>query len=164
MTAPLCGSVSIPPLAMAATRWSTSCGMPAASAFCRNVSLIAASAMLSPPEAEPVMPASDVTVRASLTSTFGTTLSASATTRKPGSAAMTAPNPYSEAVFIAASKAPAMALREPSAKRVVTGFQASTSTLKMPTSSAPSTAQTAATLATSCTTATGLLPEAGVNE
>ncbi len=61
---------------------------------------MAASAMDMPPDAEPVMPASVVTVTASLTSGLGMALKASLTTRKPGKAAMTAPKPYSEAVFI----------------------------------------------------------------
>ncbi|MNV66221.1 hypothetical protein D3C71_1589650 [compost metagenome] len=42
-------------------------------------------------------------------------LSQSASTRKPGRDAITAPKPYSEAVFIAASKAPLTALLLPSA-------------------------------------------------
>ena len=53
---------SLPPEAMAATRCSTSIGMFAAFAFATKVSAMAASAMLMPPEAEPVMPASAVTV------------------------------------------------------------------------------------------------------
>ena len=65
-----------------------------------NVSDIAASAMLMPPEAEPVMPASTVTLMASLISGLGMALSASAITVKPGSSAITPPKPYSDAVFI----------------------------------------------------------------
>ena len=84
-----------------------------------KVSAIAASAMLMPPDAEPVMPASAVTVIASLTSGSGW-LSALATTRKPGSAAITAPKPYSDAVFIDASSAPPMADFVPSAKLAIT--------------------------------------------
>jgi hypothetical protein len=61
----------MPPEAIEATRCSTSIGMPAAWALAMKVSAIAASAMLMPPEAEPVMPASAVTVTASLTSGFG---------------------------------------------------------------------------------------------
>ena len=106
MTAPLCGSVSMPPLAMAAMRCRTSSGMPAACAAAMKLSAIVARAMLMPPEADPVMPASAVTVTASLTSTPGIAFSPSATTRKPGSAAMTAPKPYSDAVLVAASSAP----------------------------------------------------------
>src|SRR5881394_1343758 len=109
ITAPLCGSVSMPPLAIDATRWNTSSGMCAALAAAMNVSDIAASAMLMPPDAEPVMPAKVVTVIASLISGFGIALSASATTRKPGSAAITPPKPYSDAVFIDASSEPATA-------------------------------------------------------
>ena len=45
----------MPPLAMAATRCSTSSGIPAAWAEATKLSAIAASAMLMPPEAEPVM-------------------------------------------------------------------------------------------------------------
>ncbi|MNY23140.1 hypothetical protein D3C86_1567910 [compost metagenome] len=115
MTAPLCGRVSMPPLAMAATRCSTSRGMLAALAAAMRLSDIAARAMLMPPEAEPVMPASRVTVIASLTSGLGMLFSASASTRKPGKDAITAPKPYSEAVFIAASMAPPTAVRLPSA-------------------------------------------------
>ena len=152
MTAPLWGRVSMPPLAIAATRCSTSIGMFAALALAMKVSDIAASAMLMPPEAEPVMPASAVTVTAWLTSGFGIAPSAFATTRKPGSAAITAPKPYSLAVFIEASSAPPIADFVPSAKLANTGFQASASTARMPTSSAPSTAQIAATRETSCTT------------
>ena len=65
MTAPLCGSVSMPPLAIEATRCSTSIGMPDALAASMNCCDNAASAILSPPEAEPVMPASEVTLIAS---------------------------------------------------------------------------------------------------
>src|SRR3546814_3223161 len=68
ITAPLWGRVSMPPEAIAATRWNTSSEIPAASALAMKVSDIAASAMLMPPDAEPVMPASTVTVIASLTS------------------------------------------------------------------------------------------------
>src|SRR5256885_8692029 len=164
MTAPLCGRVSMPPLAMDATRCSTSGGMPAAWAFCRNVSAIAASAMLRPPDADPVMPASEVTVMASLISGWGMALSAPATTRKPGSAAMTAPKPYSEAVLADASSAPAMADFDPSANLAATGFQPKTSTVKMPARSAPSTAQMAATLEISCVTGAAWPTTAGMNE
>ncbi|MCY1545908.1 hypothetical protein D9M68_818730 [compost metagenome] len=80
-----------------------------------NCSDMAARAMLMPPDAEPVMPARVVTVMASLTSGSGMLLSAFASTRNPGSEAITAPKPYSEAVFIAASKAPETAVLLPSA-------------------------------------------------
>ena len=43
-------------------------------------------------------------------------------TRKPGSAAITAPKPYSEAVFIDASSAPPMAALLPSANLAITGL------------------------------------------
>src|SRR5690606_3004875 len=136
---------------------------PAACALAMKVSAIAASAMLMPPEAEPVIPASAVTVTASLTSGSGMAPSALATTRKPGSAAITAPKPYSEAVFIEASSAPPMADFVPSAKLAITGFQANTRIVAMPTSSAPCTAQIAATLGTSCTTGAGSPTTAGTN-
>src|SRR5687768_5039874 len=113
----------MPPDAIAETRCSTSIGMPAALALAMNVSAIAARAMLMPPDAEPVMPARAVTVMASLTSGLGIAASALATTRKPGRAAMTAPKPYSDAVFIAASRAPPIADLLPSAKLAITGFQ-----------------------------------------
>ena len=111
-----------------------------------NASDIAASAMLRPPEAEPVMPASVVTVIASFTSGLGIAFRASATTMKPGSAAMTPPKPYSDAVFIEASSEPATAALVPSANLAMTGLNAKASTVRMPTSRAPSTAQIAATL------------------
>ena len=66
-------------------------------------------------------------------------------TRKPGSAAITAPKPYSEAVFIAASSEPATAACVPSANRSATGRKAKTRTVRMPSSKAPSTAQMATT-------------------
>ena len=112
----------MPPLAMDAIRCSTSSGIPADWAPATKLSAIVASAMLMPPEAEPVMPASAVTVIASLTSTPGIAFSPSAMTRNPGSAAMTPPKPYSEAVLVAASSAPAIAvLLLPSAKRSLIG-------------------------------------------
>ena len=129
-----------------------------------KLSAIAASAMLMPPEAEPVMPASAVTEIASLTSGFGMACSALATTRKPGRAAMTAPNPYSDAVFIEASSAPPIALLVPSAKLANTGLHANAITDTMPTSSAPWTAQIAATFETSCTTGAGLPMTAGTKD
>ena len=117
-----------------------------------KLSAIVASAMLMPPEAEPVMPASAVTVTASLTSTPGMAFSPSATTRKPGSAAITPPKPYSDAVLIDASSAPATAALLPSAKRSLSAPKANTTTVRMPSRSAPSTAQIAATEDTWVTT------------
>ncbi len=114
-----------------------------------KVSDIAARAMLMPPDAEPVMPASRVTVIASLTSGLGMLLSASASTRKPGSEAITAPKPYSEAVFIAASSEPATALRVPSARRLRIAAKPLASTSRMPSSRAACTAQIAVSLPTS---------------
>jgi hypothetical protein len=67
-------------------------------------------------------------------------------------------------VFIEARSAPPIACFVPSAKREVTAFHAVSSTQAMPTSSAPSTAQIAATFATSCTTGAGLPVTAGTNE
>src|ERR1700736_1168584 len=116
-----------------------------------KVSDIAASAMLNPPDADPVIPASVVTVTASLTRGFGIALNPSATTRKPGSDAITPPNPYSDAVFIDASREPATAALVPSAKLIITVLNASAITERMPTRSAPSTAQIAARGVT-CTT------------
>ena len=60
-----------------------------------------------------------------------------------------------------ASKAPPIADLLPSAKLVVTGFHANSSTQAMPASSAPSTAQIAATFETSCTTGAALPITAG---
>ena len=146
MTAPLCGNVSIPPLAIEATRCNTSSGIFAVSAAAINVSAMAASAMLMPPEAEPVMPARTVTLIASLMSGLGIALSASATTTKPGSKATTPPNPYSDAVLSDASSAPETAALLPSANLASTGRQAKANTVRIPNSSAPSTAQMAATV------------------
>src|SRR5215218_5606645 len=109
-----------------------------------NESDIAANAMLIPPEAEPVLPASTVTVTASLTSGFGIALRAAATTANPGNSAITPPNPYSEAVLSDANSAPATAALLPSANFASTGPQANANTVRMPSSSAPSTAQMAA--------------------
>ena len=117
-----------------------------------KLSDIAARAMLMPPEAEPVIPASKVTVIASLTSGLGMPLSQSASTRKPGSEAITAPNPYSEAVFIAASNAPLTALLLPSASLLLIAEKPNTSTTIIPTSNAACTAQIAVSLAISVVT------------
>ncbi|MCY1437718.1 hypothetical protein D9M71_538920 [compost metagenome] len=152
ITAPLCGSVSMPPLAMEATRCSTSSGMPALLAAAMKSWAMAARAMLMPPDAEPVMPASRVTVTASLTSGLGMARSASASTRKPGSEAITAPKPYSEAVFIDASSAPETAVRLPSASLPRMARKPHTSTSRMPSSSAACTAQMPVSLATSLCT------------
>ncbi len=111
-----------------------------------NVSDMAASAMLMPPDAEPVMPASELTETAALTSGFGMLFSASLTTRKPGNAAITPPKPYSDAVFNEASSAPATAALVPTAKRSRTRPKAVTTTITIPSSNAPSTAQIATTL------------------
>src|SRR6476659_866795 len=95
--------------------------MFAAFAAALNSSDIAARAMLMPPEAEPVMPASTVTVTASLTSGLGIALSAAETAAKPGNNAITPPNPYSDAVLSDASNAPATAALLPSANFASTG-------------------------------------------
>ena len=99
-----------------------------------------------------------------LTRGLGIACNALATTRKPGRAAMTAPKPYSEAVFIDASMAPLTAFLVPSAKLANTGFHANAITDTMPTSSAPWTAQIAATFETSCTTGAGLPMTAGTKD
>src|SRR4029079_9441521 len=85
-----------------------------------------------------------VTVTASLTSGLGIALSAAETAAKPGSRAITPPNPYSDAVLSAASSAPATAALLPSANLASTGRQAKTNTVKIPRSKAPSTAHMAA--------------------
>src|SRR4029079_11031546 len=95
--------------------------------------------------AEQVMPASTVTVTASLTSGLGIALSAAETAAKPGNSAITPPNPYSDAVLSDASKAPATAALLPSANFASTGRQAKRNTVAIPRSSAPSTAHIAAT-------------------
>src|SRR6185503_2197950 len=106
---------------------------------------MAARAMLMPPEAEPVMPASTVTLIATLISGLGIACNELATTAKPGSSAMMPPKPYSDAVLSDASSAPATAALLPSANLASTGRQANANTVRMPSSSAPSTAQMAAT-------------------
>ncbi len=90
--------------------------------------------------------------------------SALATIKKPGSAAITAPKPYSDAVFMAARSAPAIASLVPTAKLVMTGFQANAMTDRMPTSSAPSTAQMATTDEICCTTGAFVPITAGSKE
>ncbi len=110
-----------------------------------NVSDMAASAMLMPPDAEPVIPASELTDTAAFTSGFGMLLSASLTTINPGNAAITPPKPYSDAVFIAASNAPPTAAFVPTAKRSRTRPNAVNTTSRIPSSNAPSTAQIAMT-------------------
>jgi hypothetical protein len=77
-----------------------------------------------PPEAEPVMQARTATVTASFTSGLGMTFSASATTLKPGKAAMTPPTRHSDAVFIDASSDPATAALLPSANLPMTRLNA----------------------------------------
>ncbi len=133
----------MPPEAMAAMRCSTSMGMPAAWALSMKVCAMAARAMLMPPEAEPVMPASEVTATASPTSGSGIALSALATIRKPGSAAITPPKPYSAAVFIDASSAPETALLLPSAKCALMCENENSRMVAMPAISAPITAHSA---------------------
>jgi hypothetical protein len=100
-----------------------SSGMFAAFATAMNSSDFAARAMLMPPEAEPVMPASTVTVTALLTSGLGIARSAAETAAKPAYSAITPPNPYSDAVLSDASKAPATAALLPSANLASTGRQ-----------------------------------------
>src|SRR3954467_3042220 len=161
ITAPLCGSVSMPPLAIEATRCSTSSGMPAAFALAMKVSAIAASAMLMPPDADPVMPASALMLTASLISGLGMASSVLAISMNPGSAAITPPKPYSDAVFIDASSEPATAALVPSANFAVTGFHANAITVRMPRTRAASTAQIAVALPTSVTI--GLAPAVSAN-
>src|SRR3954467_1683816 len=142
MIAPLCGNVSIPPQAIAATRCRTSNGMCAATAAALNCPAIAASARLRPPEAEPVIPASAVTAIASLTSGFAIAFIADWMATNPGSAAITAPNPNSDAVFNVASRQPVIASWLAFANDALTRDQANTTTVAMPRSSAASTAHT----------------------
>ena len=152
MIAPLCGSVSIPPHAIAATRCSTSNGMFAATAAALNCTAIAASARLRPPEAEPVMPASAVTVTASLTRGFEIAFIADWIATNPGSAAITAPKPNSDAVLSVASRQPVIATWLALANDTLTRAQAITTTVAMPRRSAASTAHTPICRETSSTT------------
>jgi hypothetical protein len=59
-----------------------------------------------------------------LNSTRGSPSAVGDDTRKPGSAAITAPKPYSDAVLVAASSAPATAALLPSAKRSLSARKA----------------------------------------
>jgi hypothetical protein len=67
------------------------------------------------------LPASVVTVTASLTRGLGIAARASRITRNPGNEAMTAPKPYSEAVFIEASSEPATAIRQSPSRQAWSG-------------------------------------------
>ncbi len=125
--------------------------MCAAFAAWMKVSDMAASAMLMPPEAEPVMPASVVTVMASVDQRVRNGLERIGDHGEAGQRRDMPPKPYSDAVFIDASSAPATACLVPSAKRALTGLNANTSTVRMPSSKAASTAQTAAILPISVT-------------
>ncbi|MNY23610.1 hypothetical protein D3C86_1572830 [compost metagenome] len=109
-----------------------------------------ASAMLMPPEAEPVIPARVVVVIASFKRGCWMAFPIPwLTALKPGSAAMTPPKPYSDAVLRAASIAPPTAALAPTVSWGRMRLYASRTTLRMPTSRAPSTAQTAVSLPTS---------------
>ena len=92
------------------------------------------------------MPASELTDTAAFTSGSGMLFRALPTTTKPGSAAITPPKPYSEAVFMAASSAPPTAALEPAAKRSLMRAKAVATTNRIPISSAPCTAQIATTV------------------
>ncbi len=98
-----------------------------------------------------LIPASTVTLMASFNSGLGMAASPLDNTRKPGRAAMTAPNPYSDAVFIAARMAPLTAVRLPSARRPRILRKPKISTSTIPEISAASTAQMAVILPTSVT-------------
>ena len=118
MTAPLCGSVSMPPLAIAATRCSTSSGM--LRGVRRRDERVGHRRERDAHAAR--RRAGDAGERGDrdglVDERIGNRSSARrATTRKPGSAAITPPKPYSDAVFIDASSAPATAALLPSANR-----------------------------------------------
>src|SRR4029453_2396176 len=102
---------------------------------------MAASAMPGPPEADPVTPASVVTVTASFTRGLGIFWRAVRIIRNPGRAAMTAPKPYSEAVLTDARSEPEIADFDPSANFSRTRRDAKARTVRIPPISAPSTAQ-----------------------
>src|SRR6478735_1908508 len=124
MTAPLWGSESIPPEAIAITRCMTSGGMLYWAAASIYFSPITLSAIPIPPEADPVIPAKTLVVTAPLTSGFVNICETpSRTMLKPGSAAIIPPNPYSEAVFMVASKAPPMLILIPSLNLDCTSLQ-----------------------------------------
>ena len=92
MTAPLCGRVSKLPQAIAATRCSSSRLTPVSRAVVASCSPMAESAIDRPPEAEPVMPASELTeMKVSQTGSVVRWVIASRTATKAGSEAMTLP-------------------------------------------------------------------------
>ncbi len=125
---------------------------------------MAASAMLMPPDAEPVMPASAVTVTASLTSGLGIDLQRIGDQPETGQGG----DHRAEAVFGSrvhrGQQRAADRRLLPSANRSRTGRQANASTHKMPSSSAPSTAQIAAIFDTCCTTGAALPATAAMND
>ncbi len=102
--------------------------------------------MLMPPDAEPVTADRVVIETASLTRGLGTAWRLSRINRNPGSTAITAPNPYSEAVFRDASRAPEIAVFVCAANVRKTRRNARPMTVRTPATSAPSTAQMAITV------------------
>ena len=107
---------------------------------------MAASAMLMPPDAEPVMPASELTETAAFTSGFGMPFSASLTTMKPGSARDHAAEAVlGRGVHGRQQRAGDRCLRA-AREALATRPKAVSTTSRMPSSSAPSTDQIASTL------------------
>src|SRR5437868_2460275 len=109
-----------------------------------------ARAMLNPPDAEPVIPARVFVVIAALTRGLWMVPERKLLiARKPGRAAITAPNPYSDPVFRAASIAPpSAALREVLSEDRTLPNEA-IKTKRIDTTSAASTAHTPNSLLTS---------------
>src|SRR5690606_36742118 len=100
--------------------------------------------MLSPPDADPVIPASVVVVIASLTSgsrkTFPSPL---LTVLNAGKEAITAPKPYSEAVLSVASSAPPTDRFKPAVRLFFTRLNENKITTNIPIIKPPDTAQIA---------------------
>ncbi len=107
-----------------------------------NLSPIALNTIPIPPDAEPVIPAKIFVVTAPFTNGFVKVAEMpSLIIAKPGSAAMTPPNPNSAPVFIVASSAPPILVFNPAWKPVTTRFQYNNNVVKIPIISANSTDQ-----------------------
>ena len=101
-SAPQCGTGSMPTEAIATILWSASSGMFCAAAICAHVSPSIESAIVKPPDAEPVIPPMMFVVTTA--ETKGPALSPRPTRisfigKKPGMLTMTEPNAKPDATF-----------------------------------------------------------------
>ena len=113
MTAPLCGSVSMPPEAIDGDPMEQLGADPLGAGQLQVAAPITSSAIDSPPDAEPVIPASTLTATASETRTCRLTRKTPPWIAwKPGKVLTTLPNPTSEAVLKIASSGPRRGRRE----------------------------------------------------